>query len=395
MAKRKLPERAKERASLLASCAELVLPERAGVAVVGGGAAGLVAAITAAEAGADVIVIEAAPECGRSILATGGGRCNFANADLAAEAYNDPAFAAAVMGAEPLADILAFFEESGLAWCEEEGRLYPRSMAAASVRELLLARAERAGVLLACGREAVAAAADERGFELRLRPAFEGPEEALRCGSLVIATGGGADLASELGLPMHPLRPGLCALAARGLPFERLDGRRARVRAVLSREGAQVADETGEMLFRPWGVSGIVSFDLSRFALPGDELAIDLAPELSDEAFRALVGRAGSAAGVVDPQIASVLADEFGSVPKTVRIVIEGTADEQHAQLTLGGIATEAFDSSTLASREADGLFACGEALDIDGRCGGYNLAFAWLSGMRAGASAAARAVRP
>ena len=106
------------------------------------------------------------------------------------------------------------------------------------------------------------------------------------------------------------------------------------------------------------------------------------------------VGR-GIAAGVVDPIIADALADEFGSVPKTVRIVIEGTADEQHAQLTLGGIATEAFDSSTLASREVDRLYAWGEALDIDGRCGGYNLSFAWLSAMRAGASAAARTGRP
>ena len=145
--------RSQAREEALAAAAAVRVPGRCDVCVIGGGASGLAAAIASAEAGASVTVLERAPECGRKILATGNGRCNFSNARLDWGRYNDPGFVEAVCGPGFGEDVLAFFEECGLAWVEEEGgRLYPLSRQAASVREVLLARAQRAGVALAPAR---------------------------------------------------------------------------------------------------------------------------------------------------------------------------------------------------------------------------------------------------
>ena len=154
-ASKKKPSRAQRKEALAAAAAAVKVPERCDVAVIGGGAAGLVAATVAAEAGASVVVYERELECGRTILATGNGRCNFANEDLDAERYNDPAFVRAVCGDAWLSDVLGFWRGCGLAWTSEGGRLYPASLQAASVRNVLLERCRRAGVVLACGREEI------------------------------------------------------------------------------------------------------------------------------------------------------------------------------------------------------------------------------------------------
>ena len=276
------PSRQAREQKLVAQARAVSLPSQVDVAVVGGGAAGLAAAITAAEVGAHVVVVERSLECGRSILATGGGRCNLANTRLSAKRYRHPSFVDAVCGEHFLGDVLGFFSASGLAVAEEEGgRLYPVTREASSVREVLVARALRAGVTLACGREVTAVTQSTRGFALELTPAFEdGGKGHLGARAIVIATGGGSgSLAGCLGLPVVPPRPVLCPLACEGLDFPALDGRRTRVSAALVRGGETIAREAGELLFRPYGISGIVSFDLSRNALPGDCVVLDLLPE--------------------------------------------------------------------------------------------------------------------
>ena len=414
-------------ARLLRGAANVAVPGACDVCVVGGGASGLVAAIMAAEAGSSVVVLERDLECGRTILATGNGRCNFANVDLAPKHYNQPEFVAAVMGRNPLDRILGFFRACGLVWCQEDGRLYPSSLQAASVRNVLLARAVEAGVVLAPAREVLDVTQGADGLVVSFNELWEGGGRCtLPCRSLVIASGGGAPAPASLGIPLVERRPVLCPLACEPSPLSELDGRRAACVATLVRDDMPLARERGEVLFRDYGLSGICVFDLSRLARPGDTIELDLVPDLTVKEVGQRLGLEPGLTvdyhpsprtaldGMLDPAIADVLwsladspwAQEYlpqrlGSVEGTGVLAlvkglpfrVTGPTDESHAQVTAGGIATSAVDPATMGLRGVPDVFACGEALDVDGDCGGYNLSFAWTSGMRAGESAA-KAVR-
>ena len=367
----------------------MCVPERCDVCVVGGGAAGLAAAIAAAEDGASVVVLERSAECGRTILATGNGRCNFSNARLAWERYNDPAFVEAVCGPGFGQDVLSFFEECGLAWAEEEGgRLYPLSRQAASVREVLLGHAARSGVALAAAREVTGLARGNDCWQV----SYEGVSSGLLAArSVVLSVGGGEELLRTTGLACAPFEPVLCSLACEateGVSLDALDGRRAHATARLLRDGTEIAHETGEVLFRTYGLSGIAVFDLSRFSRPGDVIALDLTCGIDEARATRLVKQAGSCAGLLDPVIARELGDSLKST-RDLRFVVSGPAEPQRAQVTRGGLATRQFDPATLEAHDLPGLFACGEALDVDGACGGFNLAWAWKSGLVAGQAAA------
>ena len=431
------------RQRLLAEAARVNPPADRDVTVVGGGAAGLVAAIAAAEEGASVVVIERDVECGRPILATGNGRCNFANTNLDPARYNDPAFVQAVCGASFLDDILAFFKDCGLRWCVEDDRLYPLSRQAASVRNVLLARAKRAGVVLAPAREFCDISWIEPQWmgktdrAMHYRP---GTSSALPAGiaevghtqpdgdgillpgsrAVVLATGGEPlPFVGSLGLSFVQRTPVLCPLACEKSPLLALDGRRAHVQARLCRQGEQTPcwSERGEVLFRNYGISGIVTFDLSRRAEAGDLVELDLVPDVTASDLQRLVDPFGTGSfdtgcldGILDPLIAAELellarrrwhvewperkpaetdSAALMALVKSLPLVVTGPAETEHAQVTRGGLCNDQFDPATLAARELPWLYACGEALDVDADCGGYNLGWAWKSGMVAGEAAA------
>lgn len=368
------------------------LPERTDVAVVGGGPAGLACAIAAAEAGAHVVVLESDLACGRTILPTGNGRCNVSNAHLAWERYHEGTFVEAVCGLDFADDVRRFLEGCGLALAEEEGgRLYPLSRQAASVRAVVLARARRAGVALAAAREVESLEASGNSWVVRARLAGE-EDEQLVADTVVVACGGGSRLLGELGLACVPFSPVLCPLsckAAGGVDLEALDGRRAHVVARLVRDGREITREVGEVLFRPYGISGIVAFDLSRAARPGDVVSLDLTGGLGVACAERLARAADGLDGLLDPVIAEALGGSL-SLARDLRLVVRGLTESERAQVTRGGLACAQFDPATLEARETPGLFACGEALDVDGACGGLNLAWAWKSGLVAGSGAAA-----
>ncbi|WP_433569636.1 NAD(P)/FAD-dependent oxidoreductase [Tractidigestivibacter sp.] len=395
----KKPSRAERTRQLEKRASAVEVPSSADVVICGGGAAGIVAAISAAEAGARVVVLERALECGRTILATGGGRCNFANARLDMAHYRNPEFVAAVAGPSFLDDVLGFFSNCGLGWAEEaEGRLYPITRESSTVREVLLARAARANVTLACGREAKGirrGGQSGQGLEVRYCDTFGGKEpRTMTANAVVLATGGGsARTAESLGIPTVSEHAALCPLACKGLDFARLDGRRAHATATLSRDGKTLAVEKGEVLFRPYGISGIATFNLSRKAQAGDTIALDFLPTLSLKQARALYARGKGAMGLLDDELAHQLSrtGDVVAAAKSCRLLVLGTTDEGHAQVSAGGIATGALDPSTLGAYGCPDLFVCGEAVDVDGDCGGFNLAWAWKSGMVAGSAAAKR----
>ncbi|MGN0287826.1 MAG: aminoacetone oxidase family FAD-binding enzyme [Atopobiaceae bacterium] len=402
----------------LAQAAQVRLPCTCDVAIAGGGAAGLVAAICAAEDGASVVVLERAPECGRTILATGNGRCNFCNADLAPSHYNDPPFVKRVCGASHLDDVLGFFAQCGMAWTQEDGRLYPISRQASSVRDVLLARARRAGAILAPARQVRHVARMPRGFRVDMLGLYseDQPHESLGAGAVILACGGGEfPGVQDLGLRLSACRPVLCSLACEDGPLHVLDGRRAHAELTLWRKGSPLCRQRGEVLFRDYGLSGIVVFDLSRTAQPGDEITVDLLPGMAQPEAERLAKAAGFLDGLVDPVISQVITPlasmcwwpshmqakapytGTGQLPHALQLArrlpfrVTGLADPKRAQVTRGGLATSQFDPSTLECTSATGVFACGESLDVDGACGGYNLAWAWKSGMVAGHAAARR----
>lgn len=424
----KKPTRAQERQRLLEEAAAVHVPSSCDVAIIGGGAAGLVAAITAAEAGAQTVVFEKDLSCGRRILATGNGRCNFANIRLDSRRFNDPVFVEAVCGDRWLDDVLAFFRTCNMRWYLEGDRLYPQSRQAASVRNVLLARAREAGVILAPAREV----ADVSYVDAGLYPAELAFYEPLDTSgaltlpaarTVVLATGGEAfPFIGNLGLHSTHRQPVLCPLACEASPLAALDGRRVHAQARLTKSGSFFPSwqERGEVLFRDYGISGIVTFDLSRRAEPGDLVELDLMPDVNASELRQIVDpfargsfTPGILDGLLDPAIAALLerlaherwhvawperkeassdSDALMRLAKALPLVVTGPADPAQAQVTRGGLRNDQFDTATLSSHEHPWLFACGEALDVDADCGGFNLSWAWKSGMVAGAAAAERA---
>ncbi len=424
----------KEREAALAMARRVATPATADVCVVGGGASGLVAALEAAREGARVVLLEARESAGLPILATGNGRCNLANVDLSPAHYHEPRFVAQVMGARPLEDILALFGGLGLRTLEEEGRLYPRSLQAASVRNVLLCALERVDVLIACARPVRALVPHGVGWLVRFENGAKGVRsgtgsaaelEELQAHSVIWACGSASLSPLEAAnVPLTPRRAALCPLTVSASPLDRLDGRKVRGVLRLLRDGEVVDEEEGEILLRNAAVSGICAFDLSRRARAGDALALDLIPELTEREVEAEIARVSGDPlhpaehcldGLIDPAIARVILElarrgwplpadsvreSAAALAKHLPFEVTGV-DATHHQLTLGGIALEAVDPETLAVRTDArgealpiGLFASGEALDVDGPCGGYNLAFAWLSGAQAGRAAARGALK-
>ena len=413
------------------------------VLVIGGGASGL-AAVTAARVDKSVCVVERDVACGLKLLATGNGRCNLSNKSIDIRRYNHPAFVESIMGPQPEQDLESFFSSLGIMTIHEEGRLYPRSLRAESVRDALLNACERLGITLLCGTNVIAAHKASEGWTLQidrpahvLKPKKHGDRktelrslrkaladtprtsDALQARAVVIATGGNpTGIAEVFSLPLTPLRPVLCPVSASVVgdrtALGTLDGLRVRARLTLSRSHEELWREDGEVLFRAFGISGVAVFNLSRRIQRGDTILLDVFPDLSKDELLDMLNRRVELLGgfsprdprwldgMLAPQLSRVVCTAFEqchpgsndvihlvSILKHFKLLVEGTAEERSAQVTRGGVSVESISTPSLRARSAVDapLYVCGEALDIDADCGGFNLAWAWLSGIRAASS--------
>lgn len=395
------------------------------LAVVGAGASGLMAALTAAQAGGRVLLLEAGVKPGRKLLATGNGRCNLTNMDISPAHYHgDRARLAPFLEGWPGARVRAVFDRLGLLTrVDQEGRVYPYSLQAAAVVQILCAACGQAGVEIRCGFSVESLERTRTGFRL-CGP--EGQAEAkccvLACGGAAsprLSGGSGYELARQLGHSVTPLTPALVGLQVPGKLTRPLKGIRCKGAIALSRQDETLYRETGEVIFGDGSISGICVMNASaRLSGPGPFLlTLDLAPDWSPSQLAGHLGDMcrlypqasadGLFAGILNLQVGRELAKnlrfyrertlsslndkELAQAVQAVKafaIPVSGPLGWENAQCTAGGVPLAQINLETMESKKQKGLYIAGEMLNVHGDCGGYNLHFAWFTGAVAGAAA-------
>ena len=406
------------------------------VLIVGGGATGLMAAITAARCGAAVTVLEQNEKPGKKLLATGNGKCNLTNLDLSGWCLRseDPDFAAAVVSVFPPEEVIAFFQSLGLRTMDRDGWVYPCTEQASQVLDLLLMEAEHLRIKIKT-RETVRSIRKEMTAQGKRRflTATDTWEYAsdtviIACGSPASGVKGSDDtalrLAEDLRIPYIPFLPALVPLRISGKYAARWAGTRVRAAAVLQVDGEEILSDTGEVQLTEYGISGIPVFQVSRFAVRALEtghdtrVILNFMPDMTEEELcDELMSRLQSCPYKSIPQMLvgllperlipvltegtsgrdlqnlslSEISDYLENLAGRIchfETIIKGAASLAQAQVCSGGIRTEEL-YETMECRRIPGLYFAGEAVDVDGACGGYNLQWAWSSGRAAGLSAA------
>ena len=390
------------------------------IAVLGGGASGMMAAVTAARAGAEVLLIEHSDRIGKKILSTGNGKCNFTNRNQRPEFYRsqDGDFPWKVIGQFGFQDTLSFFQGMGIVPKERNGYFYPAGGQASAVLDLFRLELELLGVEVQCGIEIERIAPEKAGgvvLEGRSRSEDDGRQRRIRADRVILACGGmaapstgsdgsGYGLARQLGHRVTPVYPALVQLRCREGFYKELAGIRTEARVSLYIDGREEARDQGEVQMTAYGISGIPVFQVSRYGAEAlaqgkqVEGVLDLAPSMSRKTliqyFTAFPPQ--RYAGLLNKKLLSVLRKRYGDSPqglaegvKAFRTEIVGTNPFENAQVTAGGVDTRQIDPATMMSRLHEGLYFAGEMVDVDGICGGYNLQWAWSSGSVAGRHAA------
>ena len=387
------------------------------LAIIGAGPAGMAAALSALRAGKSVALIDSQAEPARKLLITGGGRCNFTNANVAADKYvsQNPHFCKSALARLPVADVLDFCRRNGLSYTlEQDGKYFASS--AKAVRDALFSLTAAAGAKFLFGRKVSDMTVSSNGFSLTMR------DETLTAANLLIATGGlsvsstGASdfafrAAQKFGLNVAPLSPALTPMLFNendAAFFGGLSGVSCDVTLSFAKKKI-----SGALLFTHTGVSGPAVLQASLFRAPQDVVRVDFAPSVPVFDFlkqarlahpkRAL---ASVLADVLPKRAADVFARNAAvSLPvgdlsdKVFRAVDDkikryafmprAQAGYEKAEVTKGGVDTTALSSQTMECRAIGGLYFAGECVDVTGMLGGYNLHWAFASGKAAGLAAA------
>lgn len=402
------------------------------IGIIGGGAAGMAAAVAAARQGAEVTVLERNDRVGKKILMTGNGKCNLGNELLSPKQYygSSPAWIAQALNRFGTEDTIRFFQEMGLLVKSKNGYLYPACEQAAVVLDVLRFALQASGVKVVTEYKVNQIEKDKASGKILVSDG--GRQElfdavVLACGSKAApktgSDGSGYKLARKLGHSLIPTVPALVQLRCREDYCKAVAGVRAdgEVRAFKGQEC--VACERGEIQLTEYGISGIPVFQLSRtvnYILreePEVRVEINWLPDVSQEAFEALcasreqlkTGRtveafftgllhkklmllfikmAGLKCSQPAEQAESQALERVYELCRSWRLHVTGSNPYDNAQVCAGGIDTTEI-TENMESRLVPGVYFAGEIMDVDGRCGGYNLQWAWCSGVIAGCEAA------
>lgn len=402
------------------------------VVIIGGGAAGIMAAITAARCGVKTAIIEHKDRIGKKILSTGNGKCNYTNA-LQGIAYyrgDHPAFVLPVFEQFGLEETLKFFEEIGVYPKCRNGYYYPSSEQAAAVLEVLRMELDyrHVDVLTECELKGLIHQKNSILIDTGLGKMVT--KKVILATGLLAAPKTGSDGSAfpyieKLGHHFTDIVPALVALQGKQSFFKAIAGIRAEIQLEIYINQKKIAMESGELQLTDYGISGIPVFQISRYAtkaLAKKEkvyVLLDFMPKLTEEELLSLLkerfykfgnGKTASEAliGLVNRKLGDVLLKEAGislQIPskdvskeqlhklviqlKSLRVDVVGSKTFEQAQVCAGGVDTGEVNNDTLESYLVPGVYFAGELLDIDGICGGYNLQWAWSSGYVAGFHAA------
>ena len=394
--------------------------------IVGGGASGLMCAISAKRKNKNisVAIIEKNDRVGKKLLSTGNGRCNLTHSDITAEKYcgSFKKQSNALFEKYDTDKLLDIFKKLGLlTFFDNEGRYYPICKQASAVLDVLRFACERLNVKIFCGEKIKSIRKKGNIFYIKTE------ENEFVSKKLVIANGskaapklGGnsssADYLKNLGHSFVPFSPALCPVKVKSDVIKSLKGIRATAKAVLlNKNGKTVKEEVGEVQFSDNSLSGICIFNLSLYTKKDFLISLDLLPEISASELKSLIcnninlfsnltidnlltgifqKRLGQAV-LKESKIAdfsrkscSLKESEIENIVRTIKdlrfTVIENCGFEQ-AQCALGGVNGSEIDENTMQSKIVKNLYICGEAIDLCGECGGYNLHFAFASGLTAG----------
>jgi len=419
--------------------------EGADIVVIGGGAAGMMAALTAKKAGKDlsVVILEKMPRPGRKILVTGKGRCNLTNAcdwdEFSLHIHPKPNLLKHAFRAFTPSDTIAAFNAMGLDCVTERGRrVFPASMKAMDVVDTLAGSLKRSGVEIRCGLKVEKIEKTPEGF-FHIFYTMAGrrsdiPERSMiTAKAVILATGGlsypgtgsegdGYPMATALGHKIVPCFPSLTALRPAGYATSRklLEGIHLKnVSLYLFINGSLAQEEFGELDFTDGGIEGALGFRVSRKAVKAlangasVTVRIDLKPALDENQLEKKLGNAGMLDGSKSHTVSSIPVSILSSlIPTSIAkalaatnkanikryglaaslkkwdFAIEGYTGYERAVITAGGISDDEVNPKTMESKLVPGLYFAGEILDIDGDTGGYNLQIAWSTGHAAGLAA-------
>jgi predicted Rossmann fold flavoprotein len=391
--------------------------EKYSTAVIGGGAAGICAAISQARKGESVIICEKMPQLGKKILASGDGRCNLLNDDLSEVYYNPAArnLVRSILNQFDKLAILGFFKDLGLQVYSREGRIFPITNQANSVLKVLEMELERLRVRVELNFNCAGISFSPSGVSVS-----SSVNQNIQCQKVIITGGGktypafGSDgslyeIARQLGHSIIEPVPAVVPLLVKDSLCQILQGQRisARVKSII--DGCEGVEAAGDLLFTKYGLSGTcildvseaVSIAMNRHHKSEVFLSVDMVPFMGRESLKVELEKRKKEKRPAEGMMIGILPNKFGIPLRSLfdqndinsavdslkyrRFKISGTKGWNEAEFTSGGVNVNEVNPLTLESRLRKGVYFAGEILDVNGQRGGYNLGWAWASGLVAG----------
>lgn len=398
------------------------------VIVIGAGASGLMAAVTAAKNGAKVTLLEQNQKVGRKIYATGNGKCNFTNSYMDMSCFHgEEELYRLIFEDFSREDTISFFEELGIMPCERNGYFYPSSEQAASVVRAFESELKRLGVCVRCGAAVTGIESQDDGYAVSLDfgERLTAPKLIVACGLMAspkLGSGEGIiSILEGMGYQFSHMVPALCGFYCKGARFRDLAGVRVQASVSLVIDGEPAGEDRGEVQLTEYGISGIPVFQVSRIGAmalqQGKKVSAILSflPDIPEEEltermieFLQRCGNACTYRELLNGYLPEKLGTEIiqkaqkdpgdwvrkQEIPALVhgihnfQVKLQRVREFEYAQVCAGGLLSHQIHAKTLESKRHPNLFFCGEVLDVDGICGGYNLQWAWTSGHVAGIGA-------